>query len=179
MARTGKLSAVKVTKAKWPAVLHDGGGLYLRGLATGNKSWVFRFQPGGKRHDMGLGSYPDYSLAEARSKATAHQKQLNEGIDPIDAEATQRQAHRLPATKGRTFREVAEEFIGRNEAGWRNTPSAVAQHARKLRLPQIGRIAGRRDRYRARGASARSDLDREGGNCEPGARTHRDGARRG
>ncbi|HEY8873800.1 MAG TPA: hypothetical protein VIM52_12270 [Stellaceae bacterium] len=30
MARTGKLSAVEVTKAKGPAVLHDGGGLYLR-----------------------------------------------------------------------------------------------------------------------------------------------------
>jgi hypothetical protein len=29
MARTGKLSAVEVTKAKGPAVLHDGGGLYL------------------------------------------------------------------------------------------------------------------------------------------------------
>ena len=30
MARTGKLSAVEVSKAKGPAVLHDGGGLYLR-----------------------------------------------------------------------------------------------------------------------------------------------------
>src|SRR3954465_13700260 len=29
MARTGKLSAVEVTKAKGPAVLHDGGGVGL------------------------------------------------------------------------------------------------------------------------------------------------------
>jgi len=35
MARTGKLSAVEVTKAKGPAVLHDGSGLYLRASATG------------------------------------------------------------------------------------------------------------------------------------------------
>jgi hypothetical protein len=44
IARTGKLSAVEVTKAKRPGVLHNGGGLYLRVSATGAKSWVFRFQ---------------------------------------------------------------------------------------------------------------------------------------
>ena len=30
MAQIGKLSAVEVAKTKGPAVLHDGGGLYLR-----------------------------------------------------------------------------------------------------------------------------------------------------
>jgi hypothetical protein len=59
MARTGKLSAVEVTRAKGPAVLHDGGGLYLRVSGTGARSWVFRFQPDGKRRDMGLGPFPD------------------------------------------------------------------------------------------------------------------------
>jgi len=57
MARTGKLSAVEVAKAKGPAVLHDGGGLYLRVSGKGTKSWVFRFQLDGKRRDMGLGPY--------------------------------------------------------------------------------------------------------------------------
>src|SRR5437899_59743 len=84
MARTGKLSAVEVTKAKGPAVLHDGGGLYLRVSASGAKSWVFRFQLDGKRRDMGLGPFPDISLAEARAKATAHRKQRYEGVDPIE-----------------------------------------------------------------------------------------------
>ena len=130
MAHTGKLSAVEVTKAKGPAVLHDGGGLYLRvGASRKNsdgdqkpvaKSWVFRFQLDGKRRDMGLGPYPDISLAEARAKASTHRKERHAGVDPLDAKAAQRQAQRLSAAKGRTFREVAEEFIGRNEAGWRN-----------------------------------------------------------
>ena len=121
MARTGsKLTAVEVTKAKGPAVLHDGGGLYLRVSPTGAKSWVFRFQLDGKRRDMGLGPYPDISLAEARAKAAQHRSQRREGIDPLAAKAAERQEQRLAATKGRTFREVGEEFIGRNEAGWRN-----------------------------------------------------------
>jgi integrase len=120
MAQIGKLSAVEVTKARGPAVLHDGGGLYLRVSPTGSKSWVFRFQLDGKRRDMGLGPYPDISLAEARRRATEHRNQRRDGIDPLDAKAAQRHAQRLSAAKGRTFREAAEEFIGRNEAGWRN-----------------------------------------------------------
>ena len=116
MARTGKLSAVEVAKAKGPAVLHDGGGLYLRVSGTGAKAWVFRFQLDGNRRDMGLGPYPDISLAEARAKAAGHRKQRHDGIDPLDAKATQR----LAAAKGRTFRECAVEFIEKNRAGWRN-----------------------------------------------------------
>jgi integrase len=120
MARTGKLSAVEVAKAKGPAVLHDGGGLYLRVSGTGSRSWVFRFQLNGKRRDMGLGPYPDISLAEARAKSSEHRKQRHDGIDPLYAKEAQRQAQRLSVARGRTFREMAEEFIGRNEAGWRN-----------------------------------------------------------
>ena len=120
MARTGKLSAVEVAKAKGPVVLHDGGGLYLRVAPTGTKSWVFRFQIDGKRRDMGLGPFPDVSLAEARTKAAEHRRQRHEGIDPLEVRAAERHLKRLSAAKGRSFREVAEEFIARNEAGWRN-----------------------------------------------------------
>ncbi|HEU0215363.1 MAG TPA: Arm DNA-binding domain-containing protein, partial [Stellaceae bacterium] len=69
MARTSKLTALEIAKVSAPSVLHDGGGLYLRCTASGGKSWVFRFQIGGKRRDMGLGPYPEVSLAKAREKA--------------------------------------------------------------------------------------------------------------
>ena len=130
MAQIGKLTAVEVAKAKGPAVLHDGGGLYLRVASCrkdgdgnekpGAKSWVFRFQLDGKRRDMGLGPYPDISLAEARRRAAEHRNQRRDGIDPLDAKAARRAAQRLAAAKGRTFRECAAEFIEKNRAGWRN-----------------------------------------------------------
>jgi integrase len=120
MARTGKLSAVEIAKAKGPAVLHDGGGLYLRVKGTGAKSWVFRFQLDGKRRDMGLGPFPDISLAEARGRASAHRRQRHDGVDPLDAKAAKRQAQRVSDAKGRTFKECAVEFIEKNRAGWRN-----------------------------------------------------------
>jgi hypothetical protein len=124
-------------------VLHDGGGLYLRVSASGAKSWVFRFQIDGKRRDMGLGPYPDISLAEARGRATDYRKQSHDGIDPLDAKEADRHAQRLSITKGRTFREAAEEFIGRNESGWRN-----AKHRQQWRntlatyvYPTLGALA--------------------------------------
>jgi integrase len=120
MARIGKLAAIRISKASGPAVLHDGGGLYLRVSAGGAKSWVFRFQIGGKRRDMGLGAYPDLTLADARSKAAEHRKQRNDGIDPLDAKDAQRAAQRLIATKGRTFRECAVEYIAKHRSGWRS-----------------------------------------------------------
>src|SRR5215469_15616081 len=130
MAQIGKLSAVKVAKAKGPAVLHDGGGLYLRVAPNrtdrngnerpGAKSWVFRFQLGGKRRDMGLGPFPDVSLADARRRATEHRNQRRDGIDPLDAKVAQRAAQRVASAKGRTFRECAREYIDKNRAGWRN-----------------------------------------------------------
>jgi hypothetical protein len=107
MAQIGKLTAVEVAKAKGPAVLHDGGGLYLRvapfradgdgNKKPGAKSWVFRFQLDGKRRDMGLGPYPDISLAEARRRAAEHRNRCRDGIDPIDAKAAQRAAQRCSA----------------------------------------------------------------------------------
>jgi integrase len=120
MAQTGKLSAVEVSKAKGPAVLHDGGGLYLRVSETGAKSWVFRFQIDGKRRDMGLGRFPETTLADARNKALAHRRQRDDGADPLEARKAQRQSERVTAAKGRTFRQVAEDFIATNGARWRN-----------------------------------------------------------
>jgi integrase len=143
MARASKLSAVEVAKARGPAVLHDGGGLYLRVSRTGARSWVFRFQLDGKRRDMGLGPYPDISLAEARGRAAEHRKRRHDGIDPLDAKEAQRQAQRLSLAKGRTFREMAEEFIARNEVAWRN-----AKHRQQWRntlqtyvYPSLGELS--------------------------------------
>jgi integrase len=160
MARTGKLSAVEVAKAKGPAVLHDGGGLYLRVSRTATKSWVFRFQRDSRRRDMGLGPYPDISLAEARARASAHRKQVHDGIDPLDAKEMQRRAERASLGKDRTFREIADEFISRNQTSWRS-----AKHRQQWRntlqayvYPAIGDVPVALIDTGACGSSTRSDF---------------------
>jgi hypothetical protein len=65
-----RLSAVEVKNAK-PGRLCDGGGLYLQCTIGRDKkrkrSWVFRYVPrGGRERQMGLISYDDVSLSEAK-----------------------------------------------------------------------------------------------------------------
>ena len=62
----------------------DGGGLYILVKVNQTKFWEFRYtKPAtGKKTFMGLGSFPDVSLAEARKRASIYRSKLFEGIDP-------------------------------------------------------------------------------------------------
>jgi Arm domain-containing DNA-binding protein len=102
----------------------DGGGLYLRVTASGNRAWVFRYQLDGKRHDMGLGPVePGNGLREARGAVYERRAQVRQGIDPLAAKATAK-AERVAATAAAfTFAEVAEQYIVAHEAEWRSHKS--------------------------------------------------------
>src|SRR5271166_5421409 len=114
--RTGKLTALQADRANKRGYLNDGGGLYLRVAERGSKSWMFRFSRDGKHRWMGLGPFPDVTLAEARGKATEARRALLEGKDPIQ----ERRASKAAAAKALTFRECAEAFISAQAPGWRN-----------------------------------------------------------
>lgn len=78
----GKLTARAVATESRPGMHGDGEGLYLRVTETGTKSWMLRTRLHGKRVDMGLGTFPAFSLAEARERAREWRKQAREGRDP-------------------------------------------------------------------------------------------------
>lgn len=131
MARaTDRLTARAAQTARAPAkhakFLPDGRGLYLRVSAAGTKSWIYRYRKGERLHDMGLGPYPDISLAEARERAAAQRKLRIDGNDPITARQASRMASRLDAAKVMTFRQCAEAYIAAHQTGWRN-PKHAAQ----------------------------------------------------
>ncbi len=65
-------------------VLSDGGGLQLRVLKNGTKSWriVYQNPETRKPTSLSLGTYPSLSIANAR-KITREQRELiAQGIDP-------------------------------------------------------------------------------------------------
>ena len=107
----GKLTARKVETAK-PGKYGDGGGLQLAVAPTGAKKWVLRFLWQGKAREMGLGSYPEVSLAEAREKAISGRRLARSGADPI---AERRKDRGIP-----TFGELADEIAGQLAEGFRN-----------------------------------------------------------
>jgi integrase len=79
---------------------------------------------------MGLGSFETYTLAEARDKRLECRKQLDEGIDPIEARAAKLQQAELDRAKNVTFRAVAEAWVLKEEIGW--TKGTIENVKRRL-----------------------------------------------
>lgn len=113
-----RLTPRKVSTAG-PGKYEDGGGLRLVVSNSGARKWVLRFTIKGKRREMGLGSFPDVGLADARSEASVYRQQASEGIDPIEARSTELEA--IPS-----FATCAARFIRSHRHGWKN-----AKHARQ------------------------------------------------
>ena len=63
---------------------HDGNGLYISIYSPGRGKWSFRYTINKKSREMGLGSFPDVSLFEARQHALGNKQLLGKKIDPID-----------------------------------------------------------------------------------------------
>jgi Arm DNA-binding domain len=101
--QTDRLSDLAVRRASKPGFYADGRQLYLQVSPTGTKSWLLRFARQGRERWMGLGPYPDVSLAEARQKASEARRLLRDGVDPIKARRAARIAARLEEARGLTF----------------------------------------------------------------------------
>ena len=115
-----KLTARRVETAK-PGKFGDGGGLQLVVAPSGAKKWVLRFLWQSRPREMGLGSYPEVSLADAREKALAGRRLARSGVDPIAA--------RKKSERVTTFGELADEIAGRLAEGFRN-----AKHKAQWRM---------------------------------------------
>lgn len=74
----------------------DGQGLWLVKRTKQAGKWIVRLTVDGKRREMGLGAWPDVSLAEARERAGVARKQVRDGDNPLEVRKTARnQAKRL------------------------------------------------------------------------------------
>jgi integrase len=121
MARIlNRLTAMKVTKAKGPGLLSDGGGLYLRIAPGGSKQFIFRYAVNGRLRDMGLGPTHTLSLEQARERARDARLLRLDGLDPIEAKRARVAALQAADAKAMTFKQCAEGFIKDNEKEWKN-----------------------------------------------------------
>ena len=57
-------------------------GLALKVKKSGTRSWALRIAVAGRCREMGLGSFPSVTLAEAREKARLYRAQVIEGHGP-------------------------------------------------------------------------------------------------
>ena len=98
-----QLTAIGVAKLSEPGRYGDGGGLYLLIGPSGGKSWIFRFKIDGRERAMGLGPFPDVSLADARAKAAECRRLRADNQDPLDQRNAEYQQRRL-AQRGQATR---------------------------------------------------------------------------
>ena len=115
---TMALSDVAIRKAKptaKPQKLADGGGLYLLVNPTGSKLWRWKYRLAGREKLLALGAYPTISLTSAREACTEARRLLGQGVDPGDAKKRAKQAHIESNTPAVTFKQVAEQWMARQD----------------------------------------------------------------
>ncbi|MFO7992993.1 MAG: Arm DNA-binding domain-containing protein, partial [Marinobacter sp.] len=95
-------------------------GLLLRITATGSKQWILRVKIGNRRPDMGLGPYPEISLAQARDKAREVKEKIRNGIDPLEEKRALKRSLLAEQISTLTFQKAMEEYIRMKSKEFRN-----------------------------------------------------------
>ena len=115
-------------------------GDYDSSLKRHHSSWVLRVYVGNKRRNLGLGSFPEVGVAEARDKAKALKSRVSEGVDPLIAKASAKATLCQAQSKTKTFKECASTYIEihandfKNEKHAKQWKSTVETYA----LPILG-----------------------------------------
>ncbi len=138
MPRKAKeMSAVEVRRLAHPGTGRNvcftvGGvdGLQLQITPTGARSWLLRYKMKGRRHQIGLGSYPDTTLSQARDRARQVKDMIWQGIDPL--------AERHRMTFAQAVEDYCEAKLGefRNEKHRKQWRSTLDKYA----VPVIGNM---------------------------------------
>ena len=119
------LQVRRITRVGWHAV---GGvaGLLLqvrkpkKNGAQVPRSWILRIKVGDQRQPIGLGSYPQVSLAVAREQAAKLVMEAKQGINLKAKKRAQRSSLISAASKNKTFKECAEAYMDAHSSDYTN-----------------------------------------------------------
>lgn len=138
------LSALEVARLVKPGLYAVGGvaGLSLQVMDTGARSWILRVMVGGKRRNIGLGGYPDVTLAGAVDKAREKRKMIDDGIDPIADKQAKRSALVAAVAGAMSFGDAAAKYIAAKEPEWKNVKHAAQWRStlETYAYPVIGKV---------------------------------------
>ena len=119
------LQVRRITRVGWHAV---GGvaGLLLqvrKPEKVGSqmpRSWMLRVKVGDQRQPIGLGSYPQVSLAIAREQAAKLSIEAKQGVNLKAKKTAQRSALIAAAAKNKTFQECAAAYMDSHSSDYTN-----------------------------------------------------------
>lgn len=143
--RARELSALEVRRIERPGLHAVGGisGLLLQVSDSGARSWILRTMIGGRRRAIGLGPFPEVTLAQARDDARSVKQSIRRGVDPIAERRAAQDALRASEAKRLTFEQAARRCHAAREKEFRN-----AKHRKdwiasleRYAFPKIGPLA--------------------------------------
>jgi integrase len=140
----GRLASINISK---PGFWADGNRLYLlvRPSTSGTgvtRSWVYKYDRGGRQVHMGLGSAVVVGLAEAREIAMELSRLLAKGIDPKQHREHERARKQAEQAKAVSFEQAAASYIQAQMSRW--TTVHHADWVNSLRVwvhPVIGKMS--------------------------------------
>lgn len=136
--------AIQVARLTKPGLNFVGGvdGLALQIVPSGARSWILRMTVGAKRRDMGLGGFPDVTLAQAREAARQARALVRAGVDPIEEARANASQLRASQASALTFEQCAIKYIDSQESKWAS-PKSPTQWRNSLKAyayPHMGSL---------------------------------------
>lgn len=119
-----------------PFKISDSHGLYLLVNPGGSRLWYLKYRINRKESRLGLGAYPDVSLADARQQRDGIRKLLAHNINP----AQQRSAERATSSPEKTFKYVALDWHKSNRTWSENHASRLLASMNNHIFPVIGHL---------------------------------------
>jgi integrase len=137
MALTDTL--VRTVKPNGKATKHaDGNGMYLLVTPTG-KYWRLDYRYLGKRKTLALGTYPETSLAKARTRSSEARTVLADGLDPGDEKRKAKLAQLAKAAQ--TFEQVAALWLEKTASSRAaTTQEKVHGYLKRNIFPTVGSV---------------------------------------
>jgi len=141
-----ELKAIQVKNLSAPGLHAVGGvtGLSLNITEADARSWILRTTVQGKRRHIGLGPYPEVSLAQARDQAAEMRRRIRAGRDPVEERKAERAARAAEARERTTFEEAFRRYFEEKVEGELSNTKHVKQWKSTIStyvLPAIGEKA--------------------------------------
>ena len=99
-------------------------GLLLQITRGGGRSWVLRLTVAGKRRELGLGAFPEVTLAAAHEAAREAKAKARQGIDPVQEKLDRKAALVADQRKAHTYSQAVD--------GWMTIHKSKSEKNRQL-----------------------------------------------
>jgi hypothetical protein len=135
--------AIRNAKPKGkPYKLGDSLGLFLLVQPSGGKLWRLKYRVDGKEKKLGLGTYPEVSLSDARKRRDDARELVATGKDPSREKQRNKTRARLEADN--TFSSITAEYCKKRKRdgskAWAPATAVRCEYLLSLLAPALGAI---------------------------------------